>query len=324
MRMRILAAFCLSVGLLMADKANPSQAEIDEIIKKFSAKESEFSAARAAYTYRQSAKLQEMGTPGGKWEEVSDIVFTGDGKREEKVVRAPVQTLRNIIMTPEDIQDMRNTQPFVLTSTEVDQYWVRYLGREKVDELDTYVFAVKPKKLEQGKRYFSGMIYVDDQDLQIVKSYGRGVGIAKNQQFPKFETFREQIDGKYWFPTYTVSNDTLNFDTGPVPIKMTVKYENYKRFQAESTIKFGDVVELPPGAPGATPGATTPGATAPGATTPPPSSSDADLPPHMRQKSKTGSTTGSTSSTTAAPPPPPASTGPELAPLYRPTTKKKK
>jgi hypothetical protein len=320
--MRILAALLMSVGLMMADKVNPNPAEIDEIVRKFSAKESEFAAARQAYTYRQSAKLQEMGTPGGKWEEVSDIVFTGDGKREEKVIRAPVQTLRNIIMTPEDIQDMRNTQPFVLTSNEVDQYYVRYLGREKVDEVDAYVFAVKPKKLESGKRYFSGMIYVDDQDLQIVKSYGRGVGIAKNQQFPKFETFREQIDGKYWFPTYTVSNDTLNFDTGPVPIKMTVKYENYKRFQAESTIKFGDIVD--PGAapgPGATPA--TPGAV----TTAPPSTSDSDLPPHMRQKSKAGSssTTPSSSGTTTAAPPPPVSNGPELAPLYgKPGAKKKK
>jgi hypothetical protein len=314
--MRILAAVCLSVGLLLADKANPNPTEIDEIIKKFAAKESEFAAARAAYTYRQSAKLQEMGTPGGQWEEVSDIIFTGVGRREEKVIRAPVQTLRNIIMTPEDLQDMRNTQPFVLTSSEVDQYFVRYLGREKVDELDVYVFAVKPKRLEPGKRYFSGMIYVDEQDLQIVKSYGRGVGIAKNQQFPKFETFREQIDGKYWFPTYTVSNDTLNFENGPVPIKMTVKYENYKRFQAESTIKFGDIAE-----PTDTPPPTTPGAT-PGA--PSPATSDSDLPPHMRQKSKTGSSSSTPSSTTAAPPPP-ASTGPELAPLYgKPTPKKKK
>jgi len=318
---RILATLLLvNSARLWADKPNPNPAEIDDIVKKFAAKESDFAAARQAYTYRQSAKLQELGPQGGKWEEVSDIVFSGAGKREEKVIRAPVQTLRNIIMTPEDLQDMRNTQPFVLTSNEVDQYFVRFLGREKVDEVDAYVFAVKPKKLESGKRYFSGMIYVDDQDLQIVKSYGRGVGIAKNQQFPKFETFREQIDGKYWFPTYTVSNDTLNFDSGPVPIKMTVKYENYKRFQAESTIKFGDIAEPSPAAPPASPGAAP---AAPGGPTP--SSTDSDLPPHMRQKSKAGPSTNSTPSTTTAAPPPPVSNGPELAPLYgKPGAKKKK
>ena len=44
---------------------------------------------------------------------------------------------------------------------------------------------------------------MDDRDLQIVKTYGKGVGLLKkneDNQFPKFETYREQIDGKYWFP----------------------------------------------------------------------------------------------------------------------------
>jgi hypothetical protein len=100
--------------------------------------------------------------------------------------------------------------------------------------------------MERGLRYFQGQVWVDDEDLQIVKTYGRGVGILKkgqNQQFPKFETYREQIDGKYWFPTYTVSNDTLQFDSGPQKIRMTVKYDNYKQFKAESVIKYGDEVD---------------------------------------------------------------------------------
>ena len=108
------------------------------------------------------------------------------------------------------------------------------------------MFAVKPKKMVQGKRYFEGQIWVDDRDLQIVKTYGKGVGLLKkgsDNQFPKFETYREQIDGKYWFPTYTAANDTLHFQSGPQRIKMTVKYEDYKRFEGRSTIQFGDVVD---------------------------------------------------------------------------------
>jgi hypothetical protein len=104
---------------------------------------------------------------------------------------------------------------------------------------------VKPKKLEGTQRYFAGEVWVDDQDLQIVKSYGRGIGIAKNQQFPKFETYREQIDGKYWFPTYTIANDTLHFKDNDVRVRQTVKYEDYKRFKADSTITFGDVAGEP-------------------------------------------------------------------------------
>jgi hypothetical protein len=256
--MKSLILLSLAGGLLAVEAADPSPAEIDEIIRKFAAKESEFSKARENYTYRQTARIQELDMGGramGRWEMVTDIVFT-DGKRTERVVRSPVPTLQNIVLTPEDEQDMRNVQPFVLTSKEVDNYYVRYLGREKVDEIGCYVFAVKPKKMEPGQRYFSGEIWVDDQDLQIVKTYGRARGLLKknsDQQFPKFETYREQIDNKYWFPVYTAANDVLYFQAGPQPIKQTIKYEEYKRFRADTTITFGDEVKDPPPTPPAKP-----------------------------------------------------------------------
>ena len=163
------------------------------------------------------------------------------------MVRAPVSTLRNILLTPEDEQDLRNVQPFVLTTNEIPKYDIRYLGKQMADEIPCYVFAVKPKKMEKGQRYFEGQIWVDDRDLQIVKTYGKGVGILKrgeDNQFPKFETFREQIDGKYWFPTYTRADDVLHFQqSGDQRIKMTVKYEDYKQFKAQTNITFGDAVD---------------------------------------------------------------------------------
>ena len=134
---------------------------------------------------------------------VSDIIFTPDGKRTERVVYAPVNTLERLILTPEDMQDLKDVQPFVLTSEDVSEYYIRYLGHEQVDEVPCYVFAVKPKQMNPAKRYFEGEVWVDDKDLQIVKTYGRGVGNSKNakgQQFPKFETYREQIDGKILVP----------------------------------------------------------------------------------------------------------------------------
>src|SRR5947209_87684 len=227
----VLGAVCLPGWAADAiDKsANDKSVNPDEIIQKFAAKETEFSQARNNYTYRQSVKLEELdagGNPtGGKWELVEDIIFSPEGKRMEKVVYAPVQTLRNILLTPEDEQDLRNVQPFVMTSEEVPDYEVHYLGREKVDEIGTYAFSIKPKKITPGKRYFEGQIWVDDRDLQIVKTYGKGVGelkrgSSKGQEFPRFETYREQIDGKYWFPTYTRADDTLHFQTGPQRIRM--------------------------------------------------------------------------------------------------------
>ncbi len=237
----------LTAGMLAA--ANTADPPPEDIIRKFAAKEAEFAKAREQYTYRQTVRIQELspsGTPMGRHEMVSDIVFNPDGKRTERVVRAPVSTLRNILLTPEDEQDLRNVQPFVLTTADIDKYRVDYLGRQHVDEIPCYLFSVKPKKMEPGQRYFEGQIWVDDRDLQIVKTYGKGVGLLKkgsDNQFPRFETYREQIDGKFWFPTYTIANDTLHFQSGQQRIRMTVRYENYKRFGAETTIRFGEVVE---------------------------------------------------------------------------------
>jgi hypothetical protein len=139
----------------------------------------------------------------------------------------------------------------VLTTEDVGKYDIRYLGKQNVDEIPCYLFSVKPKTMVKGQRYFEGQIWVDDRDLQIVKTYGKGVGVlGKNEdnQFPKFETYREQIDGKYWFPTYTHADDTLHFRDSEQRIRMTIKYQNYKRFGAESTVTFGDEV-IEPGKP---------------------------------------------------------------------------
>ena len=210
----------LSVPVWAGDTAkdvNP-----DEIIQKFAAKEAEFARARENYTYRQTVKIQELDDSGAVRRHAtrsSRTLFsrpTASARRRWFAPRFPRWS--TCILTPEDLQDLRNVQPFVLTTTEIPQYDIRYLGKQKADEIPCYVFAVKPKKMEKGHRYFEGQIWVDDRDLQIVKTYGKGVGLLKrneDQQFPKFETLREQIDGKYWFPVYTDADDTLHFQTGP-------------------------------------------------------------------------------------------------------------
>jgi hypothetical protein len=223
----------------------------DEVIAKFAAKEKQFQEARNNYTYRQSLKFQELdpsGNPSGhQWEQVSDIIFTPEGRRMEKMVYAPVQTL-TLLLTPEDLADLIYVQPFVLTTDQIPDYDINYIGREKIDEISTYVFSVrpKPKKMVKGKRYFEGQAWVDDRDLQIVKTYGKGVGTIKenkDNQFPRFSTYREQIDGKYWFPTYTFADDTLHFRDSSQRVKLVIRYQDYKKYEGKSSIKFGDVVD---------------------------------------------------------------------------------
>ncbi|HJT87630.1 MAG TPA: hypothetical protein VJ732_07230 [Bryobacteraceae bacterium] len=247
-----IGAVCLPVwaaDAITSAGSNPDNVNVDQIIHKFAEKETEFAQARNDYTYRQTVKLEELdpsGNPtGGRWDLVEDIIFTPEGKRMEKVVYAPVPSLQNIILTPQDEQDLRNVQPFVMTTAEIPEYEIHYLGREKIDEIGTYAFSVKPKKLEKGKRYFEGEIWVDDRDLQIVKTYGKGVGVRQgDDQYPRFETYRQQIDGKYWFPTYTRADDTLHFKSGENQrIRMIVTYKDYKRYEGRSTIKYGAVVD---------------------------------------------------------------------------------
>jgi hypothetical protein len=226
----------------------PPDIPVDQVIKRFGDRELEFKKERDNYTYTQTFVVQTIdfdGRADGEYRMTSDILFTPDGKRYEKVVSAPAPTLERIQLSQQDLDDVEHVQPFVLTSDELPKYDVTYVGRESLDELGTYVFDVKPKKIEKNQRYFQGRIWVDDRDLNIVKTDGKAVPdiIKKGQEniFPRFETFRENIEGHYWFPTYTRSDDELHFSTGAVHMRMTIRYANYKRFGA--TIKIGPAVE---------------------------------------------------------------------------------
>ncbi|MBV9888310.1 MAG: hypothetical protein JO119_17325 [Acidobacteria bacterium] len=226
----------------------PPDIPVDQVIKKFGDRELEFKKERDNYTYTQTFVVQTIdfdGRADGEYRMTSDILFTPEGKRYEKVISAPPPTLERIQLSQQDLDDVEHVQPFVLTSDELPKYDVTYVGRENIDELGTYVFDVKPKKIEKNQRYFQGRIWVDDRDLNIVKTDGKAVpDIIKHGQeniFPRFETFRENIEGHYWFPTYTRSDDELHFSTGAVHMRMTIRYANYKRFGA--TIKIGPAVE---------------------------------------------------------------------------------
>jgi len=231
------------------NSTDPSPAEINEIIQRFAAKEKEFKAARDNYTYRQIVKVQELSSDGdvnGAYEIQEDIIFTPSGDRVEKVVYAPASSLHNISLSHEDEMDLRAIQPFVLTSDDLTKYNINYQGRQKVDELSTFVFSVSPKTMKKGERYFEGQIWVDDRDYQIVKTYGKAVPDIRRKGeenlFPRFETYREQIDGKYWFPTWTGADDTLHFANLTQRIRMIVRYENYKQFKSNIKITYGDQV----------------------------------------------------------------------------------
>ena len=256
----MLAAGCLllAAGLLAQegplDPSPPKGITPDQIIQKFAAREREFKVARDAYTYRQTYTVQTLDgdTVDGEFQQVMDILFDVNGRRVENVVFAPQPTLNRIRMSPEDLADLEHRLPFVLTSDEIGDYNISYLGQQQEDELHTYVFDISPRSIEKGRRYFEGRIWVDDQDFQIVKTSGKNVPDYRKKSeenlFPAFTTYREQIDGRYWFPTYTKADDILHFGPqfgGDVHIRIIVKYSDYKRFGAKTRITYQGQ-ELPP------------------------------------------------------------------------------
>jgi hypothetical protein len=239
----LLAAFPLFAQEGSLENTPPKGITPEEIITRFAAKEKEFKEARDQYTYRQdiTVKTLDGSTATGEYHEVFDVLFDDKGRRIENVVFAPASTLSQggLDLDEGDVQDFRNRLPFVLTSDEIQEYNILYVGLQTEDELHCYVFDIAPKQIVGKKRYFQGRIWVDDHDYQIVKTYGQAVpeirdtkkkGNKQEHLYPKFTTWRQQIDGKYWFPTYTRADDTLHFNLNDIHIREVVKYEDYKRF----------------------------------------------------------------------------------------------
>lgn len=227
----------------------PPSTSADQIVARFAAKESEFRAALENYTYSRSVREQTIDDDGkvdGEFYEATDISFDASGRRVERVTKAPANTLVRISMSPADFADIEQRLPFVLTREDLPLYDVTYIGKQKVDEIDCYVFDVKPKRIEKKRRYFQGKIWVDAQDYQIVVTNGKTVpdDTRKGHQdlsLP-FTTYREQIDGKYWFPVYTKGDGVLHFSGGSgylaedVHLRLTIRYTGYRQFK--STVKI--------------------------------------------------------------------------------------
>lgn len=232
----VLAVVSAAAQASAITKVEINPAEIDRIVKKFTSNEGLFRRALVVYAFTRKASISTIGMGGqvtGTYRRDSFMTFNPDGSRVEKIEFAPVPTLTEIEITPADIDNLGGLDPFAIEPAKVSQYNFTYVGKEKIDELNLYVFDVAPKVMPEAKKngpkLFSGRIWVDDRDLLIVKSKGKAVPEGKNERFPVIETWRQNIDGKYWFPSYSTSDDELVFDNGQVvKIKVRVKYTNYR------------------------------------------------------------------------------------------------
>jgi len=250
----LIAVSAAMVGQTAAPvKGNMSPAETARIVKAFTANEANFREALTLYAFNRAATINTIGLGGnitGTYRRDSYMTFTQAGERFEKIIFFPMPSTEPGLVTAEDLEDMGGVNPFALEPSAVDKYNFSFIGNEKIDGLNLYVFEVTPKVIPDPKksklRLFTGRVWVDQEDLLIVKSKGKGVPETKVNKFPIFETWRENVDGKYWFPSYSASDDELVFDNGAVlKLKIRIKFTNYRVGRSEVRILDDDPTPTP-------------------------------------------------------------------------------
>ena len=186
-----------------------------------------------SYDFTETIRIEEMFDPGGKFSVTGEVYTRPDGQRFLRVAKQPESDLKVEHFSLEDARTMASLPLFSLTSKEIGNYNFKYAGQEKLDQLTTFIFQVKPKLLSRKQRFFEGVIWVDDHDFAIVKSYGKLVseisGNGTSLPFTMFETYRENFQGKYWLPTYTRSDDFVKGpDDEELPLRLVIRSTDFK------------------------------------------------------------------------------------------------
>ena len=243
------------------EPAEPPSLPPEEIIKKFAAKEDEYVAVRPKYGARKTIRVDEFDRQGrlsGQFLMVSETIRTPDGRIVNKVIEHPQSTLHVFALEPEDVKELERIPQFPLNSGQLAKYDLKYIGQEQIDEIDTYIFQVKPKALDRTHVYLDGIVWVDTKYLEVVKTYGRWVnelGDVKLAAMPftTFETYRENVDGKYWFPNYERADETLHLKDGDFPVRLVIKWSDFKPLSSLVSAPAGAPATAPPADPNSAP-----------------------------------------------------------------------
>src|SRR6202021_1542299 len=194
----------------------PPPLPVEEIVQKFAANEDVMKKAYDSYDFTQSIRLDELSDPGGKFSVTGEVYTKADGLRYMRVTKPAESSLKLMHFSLEDVRVIASMPEFPLRTEEIENYNFKYAGQEKLDQLNTYIFQVTPKMRSRKIRYFDGVIWIDDHDFAIVKSYGKFVseleGNGTALPFTMFETYRENFQSKYWLPTYIRSDDYFKSD----------------------------------------------------------------------------------------------------------------
>lgn len=242
-RIHIVGRVCIGFILASVLAAAPA-----DLARRVASRATETHQARDHYTYRQTVLVEELSPTGarvGEYREAREVIFSPQAERSEKLAGKPLETLKHLKLTPEDFRDIREVQPFLFDQDQLWAYETKFKGEENVDGVDCYVLQVRPRQILEGQRLFDGMLWVSQKDYSIVRTNGKAVpetrsATKEENLFPRFTTLWAPVTGGYWFPIHTYADDTLDFRVGPQRIRLTIRYFDYKRFGAETTVQFGE------------------------------------------------------------------------------------
>jgi len=218
-----------------ASKPEPPSIPPEEIVRRFAAKEDEMLHALMGYSFQKTVRLEEMGAdnkPSGQLEIVTQEMFTPDGRLAEKPVRRQPSTLHALDIQRGESDLLAPSPIFPLTTSQLPKYEITFGGKQPLDELSAYFFTIKPRTLERARAYFSGVVWVDEQDMVIVKSIGKWVTetgdvTASSVPFTVFETYRQQVGKDLWFPSYSRSDEVIQAGDVRVPIRIIVRWSDF-------------------------------------------------------------------------------------------------
>ncbi|HXU37904.1 MAG TPA: hypothetical protein VN937_16190 [Blastocatellia bacterium] len=189
------------------------------------------------YTYFAELTIQTVSQADiitGKYYRFSQISYDRDGTRRERVQENSSTLPKGIYIGTETAENLTRIYHFIITSETLKQYEVDYVGRERIDDLNTYVFDVKPrfklpdKSDKNRERFLKGRVWIDDEDHCVVKVAGEPVPEEKGHQAPNFETYFQNY-GSAWFPAYTSGVDFIRVEGYFYRVVINLRYTGYKK-----------------------------------------------------------------------------------------------
>ena len=221
---------CLVTGPLVYTQAAAQQVPSAEILSRVASNGQEIGTSFDKMPHYEELRIQAVNIGNivtGEYYRLSRIFSDRTARAAEKVMEEKSTLPNEAFFSIAAVHRLLQIYRFNITPAVLEQYEFNYIGRERIDELNTFVFDVKPKDKVLARsagesRYLKGQIWIDDQDLQVVKVSGEILPHTRPDRTPRFETYFKNYD-RYWLPAYTTADEDLRMSDGTSRVIIKVR-----------------------------------------------------------------------------------------------------